>query len=172
MTMYRSAAHAAAIAALCSAAAAAELPEVSDPSFTEFLPSFIEGTRRFMEGEATLWKAHAANAEDVVIMGARGAYEKGWDEEVSDRYDWAVARFRYSEADLRIEYLNAMTSGDLAFTTAIEHATVELAGRAEATPMTLRATQVVHKENSHWKLIQRPADPLIAHTTVETVINR
>ncbi|MEZ5934767.1 MAG: DUF4440 domain-containing protein [Alphaproteobacteria bacterium] len=161
-----------AVSVLASSVDAAELPKVADPSFAAFLPSFIEGTKRFMEGDATLWKQNAAHSEDAIIMGAWGAYEKGWKEEVSDRYDWAVQRFQDSEADLEIEYLNAMTSGDLAFTTAIEHARVKLAGQNEAKPMTLRATQVFRKENGQWKLILRHADPLIAKIATEAVLTK
>ena len=37
------------------------------------------------------------DGDDVMIMGAWGAYEKGW-AEVGPRYDWAAARFTDSGA--------------------------------------------------------------------------
>ena len=142
---------------------------VSDASLRDFLATFEEGTRRFMNGDTTLWKENVSRRSDAMIMGAWGAYEKGWPE-VSARYDWAGARFRDSGASLEIEYLTSFVSGDLAYTTAIERAHVQLVGQDGSAPMALRVTHVFRKEDGAWKLILRHADPLVVKTAPATVL--
>jgi ketosteroid isomerase-like protein len=150
---------------------AQDTPPATDPSLQAFLPRFEEGTRRFMNGDARLWKENASHADDAMIMGAWGAWEKGWPA-VSDRYDWAVARFRDSQASLDVDYLSTFESGDLAVTVAVERATVRLAGQSEVRPMALRVTHVFRREDGEWKLVLRHADPLVGKTAAETVLER
>jgi ketosteroid isomerase-like protein len=154
-----------------SVATAADPTAVLDPGLGTFLADFEHGTERFMNGDPGLWKANASQRGDVMIMGAWGAHEKGWPE-VSARYDWAAARFRDADAELDVEYLGAFASGDLAVVTAIERATVKLAGQAEAAPMALRVTHVFRREDGAWKLVLRHADPLVERTGPETVLVR
>lgn len=125
---------------------------VTDASLRDFLETFEEGTRRFMNGDTTIWKKNVSRRSDVMIMGAWGAYEKGWPE-VSARYDWAGARFRDSGASLEIEYLTSFVSGDLAYATAIERANVQLVGQERPAPMGLRVTHVFRKEDGAWRLL-------------------
>jgi ketosteroid isomerase-like protein len=144
---------------------------VADPSLRQFLESFEEGTRRFMNGDTALWMENLSRRGDVMIMGAWGAHEKGWSE-VQARYDWAGARFRDSAAKLSVDYLTAVHNGDLAFTTAIERAEVKLAGQDKAAPMALRVTHIFRKEDGAWKLVLRHADPLVAKTAPESVLEK
>lgn len=143
---------------------------IADPSLRDFLASFEEGTRRFMNGDTTLWMENVSRRPDAMIMGAWGAYEKGWPE-VSARYDWAGARFRDSGASLKIEYLTSFVSGDLACTTGIERAHVKLVGRETSAPMALRVTHVFRKEDGAWKLVLRHADPLVVKTAPASVLH-
>jgi ketosteroid isomerase-like protein len=122
-----------------------------------------------MNGDTTLWKENVSRRSDAMIMGAWGAYEKGWPE-VSARYDWAGARFRDGGASLEIEYLTSFVSGDLAYTTEIERANVQLVGQEEPAPMALRVTHVFRKEDGAWKLLLRHADPLVAKTAPASVL--
>jgi ketosteroid isomerase-like protein len=149
------------------AAVAFDRSAVQDPGLAEFLAAFEAGTERFMNGDPEMWKANASRRDDAMIMGAWGAYEKG-----SARYDWAAARFRDADARLEVEYLTAVVEGNLAFTTAIERATVKLAGEETAAPMALRVTHVFRKEDGTWKLVLRHADPLVAKTAPETVLRK
>jgi ketosteroid isomerase-like protein len=154
-----------AFAAIAIAAASA------DSSLHGFLPQFEEGHRRFLNGDATLWKQNASRRDDATIMGAWGAYEKGW-AEVGPRYDWAVARFKDSGAKAEMEYLASSESGDLAYTVAIEHTQVQIIGQDKPAPMTLRVTHIFRKEDGAWKLVHRHADPLIAKTAPAAVLQK
>ena len=156
---------------LADGAPAGDRSVVGDPGLRAFLKSFEEGTRRFMNGDTALWLQNLSRHDDVMIMGAWGAHEKGWPE-VQARYEWAGARFRDSGAKLTVEYLTSFQSGDLAFTTAIERAEVRVAGQEKAAPMALRVTHIFRKEDGAWKLILRHADPLVAKTSPESVLEK
>jgi ketosteroid isomerase-like protein len=160
-----------AISMLAAASATADRAAVGDPSLREFLESFEDGTRRFMNGDTALWMENVSRGRDVMIMGAWGAYEKGWPE-VQARYEWAGARFRDNGAKLSVEYLTSVQSGDLAFTTAIERAEVKVAGQEKAASMALRVTHIFRKEDGAWKLVLRHADPLVAKTAPDAVLEK
>ena len=154
--------------------ASASVPDrsvVSDPTLRKFLQSFEEGTRRFINGDTSLFLEHVSRGDDAMIMGAWGAHEKGWPE-VRARYDWAGARFRDASAKLTVEYLTSYQSGDLAVTTAIERSEVKVAGQEKAAPMALRVTHIFRREDGAWKLILRHADPLVAKTAPESVLEK
>ena len=142
-----------------------------DSSFANFLRQFEEGIRGFINGDSSVWKQNLSRGEGATIMGAWGAYEKGWSE-VEPRYDWAAACFTASGAQPKIEYLAAGVSGDLAYTVSIERSEVRLTDQGNPTPMQLRATHVFQRENGIWKLLHRHADPIVGKTAPSAVLER
>jgi ketosteroid isomerase-like protein len=144
---------------------------VKDSSLRAFLPQFEESINRFINGDPSSWKQHASRRDDVTIMGAWGAYEKGWNE-VGSRYDWAVKRFKESGAKVKFEYISSQVSGDLAYTVAIERSEALVAGQDKPASMALRVTRVFRKEDGAWKLVHRHADPLIDKTAPATVLQK
>jgi ketosteroid isomerase-like protein len=160
------------LAILMSRGAGSQSPNVpSDAGLQAFLPKFEEGISRFINGDPGLWKEQASRRPDATIMGAWGAYEKGWDE-VGPRYDWAAARFTNNGAKVKIEYLSSGVSGDLAYTVAIESSEVRLAGQDKPSAMPLRVTHIFRKENGGWKLLHRHADPLMGKTAPNAVLQK
>jgi hypothetical protein len=143
----------------------------SDPSFKAFLPSFEEGITRFINGDPSLWKQNASQRDDAMIMGAWGAYEKGW-KEVDARYDWAAARFKDSGANVAFEYLSCGATENFAYIVAIERSKVLLVDQEKPIAMALRTNHIFRKEGGAWKLVLRHADPLIAKTAPAAVLQR
>jgi ketosteroid isomerase-like protein len=158
---------------LCTLAIGGALSQTvaGDSSLRAFMPRFEEGINRFINGDPTLWKQNASRRGDVTIMGAWGAYEKGW-AEVGPRYDWAAARFRESGARVKVEYISSAVSGDLAYTVAIERSEALVTGQDKPAPMALRVTHVYRKEDGAWKLVHRHADPLIDKTAPTTILQK
>ena len=142
-----------------------------DPGFQAFLPRFEEGINRFINGNPTLWKQNASQRDDAMIMGAWGAFEKGW-KEVDARYDWAAARFKNSGAKVAVEYLSCGVTGNLAYIVAIERSEVHLVDQDKPIAMALRTNHIFRKEEGAWKLVLRHADPLIAKTAPAAVLQR
>jgi ketosteroid isomerase-like protein len=158
-----------AVAALFTATKAQEIQTVSDPSFQAFLSRFEEGTSGFINGDNTLWKENASRSDAATIMGAWGAYEKGWNE-VGSRYDWAAARFAESGDKIDVEYISTVVSGDMAYTVAIERSEALIVGQDKPAPLALRVTHIYMKEDGIWKLMHRHADPLIEKTAPAAVL--
>lgn len=134
-----------------------------DPALSEHLKRFEHATNQFVSGNPAEWLALASRRDDATIMGAWGAYELGW-KEVGPRYDWAAARFKPSDAKLKVEYLSHAVSGDLAYTVAIERSEALVIGQDKPRPLQLRVTHIFRKERDGWKLMHRHADPLINKT--------
>jgi ketosteroid isomerase-like protein len=142
-----------------------------EASFDRFLREFENGIRRFINGDAALWKANASHGDDVTIMGAWGAHESGW-ASAAARYDWAASRFAESGAVPTFEYLASGISGDLAYTVAVERSAALVKGEQTPASMPLRVTHIYRKEDGAWKMIHRHADPLIDKTAPAAVIKR
>lgn len=142
-----------------------------DSSLQAFLPQFEEGISRFINGDPSVWKQHASRRDDATIMGAWGAYEKGWGE-VGARYDWAAARLKESGAKVKVEYLSTGVSGDLAYAVTIERSEVRLVDQEKPALMVLRVTHIFRKEGGEWKVVHRHADPLIGKTLPATALQK
>jgi ketosteroid isomerase-like protein len=95
-----------------------------------------------VEGRPEPFKALWSHAEDVVIMGAFGGYERGW-EQVSARLDWAAKGI--ASTDRSVENVVTVVSGDLAYTVDLEHMTRHAGDRPQ--PRTLRCTQAYRRES-------------------------
>lgn len=150
---------------------ASPVPAPIDSSLLTFRPHFEEGLQRFINGDATLWKQHVSNGREVTIFGGWGAYEKGW-AQVGPRYEWAAARFQDSNAQVTVQYISVVSSGDLAYTVSIERSRVRLADQAEAMPMALRVTHIFRREAGEWKLMHCHADPLLEKTAPAAVMKK
>jgi ketosteroid isomerase-like protein len=161
----------AALTSLYTAGAQTVTAPGNSSDFNAFLRTFEEGLTRFVNGDATLWKKNASRSDIATILGAWGAYEKGWPE-VGSRYDWAAARFQPSGAKVNVEYLSTVVSGDLACTVTIERSTVRLVDQEKVAPMALRVTHVFRREAGEWKLLHRHADVLTPRTAPATVLQK
>ena len=142
-----------------------------DADFKAFLTRFEEGTSRFINGDAGLWKENASHRDDVTLMGGWGTSERGW-AEAGARYDWAAQRFEKSGATLKVEYLSSAVSGDLAYTVAIEQSEVRLVGQTAPAKMALRVSHVFRREDGAWRMIHRHADPLMSTTSADSVLKK
>jgi len=131
---------------------------ITDSGFKVFLPKWERYIDSISSGNSTLVKENASHSDDITIMGAFGGYEKGW-AQVGARYDWAAAQMKGTQPKKsKIEYIDIVISGDLAYTVALA-STVQGYTNSEKDPK-LRVTEIFRKENGSWKLLHRHADPL------------
>lgn len=145
---------------LCWSALRAWQTPAADQSFRNFLQEWEQAQTRFINGDPTLWKQHTSQRADVTILGGFGGEgEKGWNA-VGARYDWASSQYQAGRATMKVDYLNVLVSGDLAFTAGVERQYDVRVGQRETTQRALRVTQVFRKEGSQWKLLHRHADQM------------
>jgi ketosteroid isomerase-like protein len=126
-----------------------------DSDWVAFAATCQQALGELVEGRPEPFKALWSHTDDVVIMGAFGGCERGW-EQVSARLDWAAEGIRSTG---RIaENVTTVVNGDLAYTVDLEHMTRHLGD--EPQPRTLRCTQAYRRENGEWKVVLRHADEL------------
>jgi ketosteroid isomerase-like protein len=126
-----------------------------DSDWDRFISRCQRALGDLVEGRPGPFKALWSHAGDVVIMGAFGGCERGW-EQVSARLDWAAAGIKAT--DRAAENVVTVVGDDLAYTVDLEHMTRHAGDQPQ--PRTLRCTQAYRRENGEWKVILRHADEL------------
>ena len=126
-----------------------------DADWDRFVSVCQQALDDLVEGRPEPFKALWSHADDVVIMGAFGGYERGW-EQVSARLDWAAVGIKAT--DRTAENVVTVVRDDLAYTVDLEHMTRRVGDRSQ--PRTLRCTQAYRRENGEWKVVLRHADEL------------
>ena len=126
-----------------------------DEAWDQFVMVCQQALGELVEGRPEPFKALWSHADDVVIMGAFGGYERGW-EQVGIRLDWAAKGI--ASTDRHVENVVTVAGDDLAYTVDLEHMTRHAGGRPQ--PRTLRCTQAYRREGGQWKVVLRHADEL------------
>jgi hypothetical protein len=116
-----------------------------------------------VEFEKALVAQGAGNAEpfialwspkpDVMIFGALGGMERGW-EEIGARLRWVTGQV--SARITRLENLVTSINGTMALTADLEHTIRTIDGRS--LERTLRVTQGYRFEDGAWKIFYRHGD--------------
>ena len=99
---------------------------------------------------AALW----ADSADATLFGASGPIERGH-HSVTTTFTWFGSRFSGGALVPRHEVVGH--SGDLAYTVAFEHKTVDTPEGGQAT-YTLRTTHVFRREGGEWRIVHRHGD--------------
>ena len=126
-----------------------------DSDWDRFASRCQQALGELVEGRPEPFKALWSHADDVVIMGAFGGYERGW-QQVSARLDWAARGIK--STDRSAENVLTVVNDDLAYTVDLEHMTRHAGD--QLVPRTLRCTQVYRREDGEWKVVLRHADEL------------
>ncbi len=126
-----------------------------EETWGQFVVMCQQALGELVEGRPETFKALWSHADDVVIMGAFGGYERGW-EQVGARLDWAAKGI--ASTDRSVENVVTVVGDDLAYTVDLEHMTRHASGRPQ--PRTLRCTQAYRREGGQWKVVLRLADEL------------
>jgi ketosteroid isomerase-like protein len=126
-----------------------------DEAWNLFVVACQRPLGELVEGRSEPFKSLWSHADDVVIMGAFGGHERGW-QQVSARLDRAAKGI--ASTGRRAENLVTVVGDDLAYTVDLEHMTRNVGDRPR--PRTLRCTQAYRRESGQWKVVLRHADEL------------
>ena len=125
-----------------------------DEFLAEMLPRFREAYRALCGGDVGPWAAIWSTHDPISLFGAAGS--ASGIEEVRRVQDWVAGHF-IELVDEKLELIAAGASGDLAYTVAFEHKTVDTPGGERAT-YTLRTTHVFRREDGEWRIAHRHGD--------------
>ena len=127
-----------------------------DPVLSELLERCLQDQTAWINGDGSKHEL----PEDGTILGAIGGYAYGGPETAEGQRRVAAKWRRGTET---VEFLNGGTSGDLAWLTFIERATVEFVTDPEGAEQRwdLRVTEIFRRSDGAWQRVHRHADPLV-----------
>lgn len=129
---------------------------MSDTDFEAFFTQREAAGEAYVNGNFSPLDAILPTDGDASFHSPRGDSVTGA-EAVATRYRTDASSFAPGGKG-RFEILQKGVSGDLAFWSGFQVATVKLKGRDELVEMRIRVTEAFRRINGEWKLIHRHAD--------------
>lgn len=121
----------------------------------------------FVKGNPEPYKRMFSHREEVTLANPFGPVAKGW-KQVAETMDRAASLYRDGEIT-GFENLAKHVTPELAYIVEVERFTARIAGRA-VSPLSLRTTSVLRREDGVWKVIHRHADPITTVRPAESIL--
>jgi ketosteroid isomerase-like protein len=132
---------------------------MTDSSWEEAMTQLTAAQRNFVKGDAAGIKRLFSHGEDVTVLGGCfGGFEHGW-AEVGPRLDWAASHF--AGGSYGQETVSATVGSDVGCLVSRERWPYATPEESAEMLLELRVTQVFRREQGHWRLVHRHADPLL-----------
>jgi ketosteroid isomerase-like protein len=124
----------------------------------------------FVKGDHEPLAALLSRGDEVTLGNPFGPFVRGYEQAV-ETMKRAATTYRDGEAS-GFDQLSSHVTADLACIVEVERFTAKVAGRQEATPISLRCTSVFRRENGGWRLVHRHADPIMTAQSPDSVIQK
>jgi len=128
----------------------------ANAEFEQFFAKRSEAAAAYVNGDPAPLDALVPHSGEATFHSPRGDSVSGADA-VSTRYRIDAATFA-SGGRSRFEILQQEISGDLAFWTGFQVASVRMKDHKEPIEMRIRVTEVFRRTDGHWQLVHRHAD--------------
>ena len=126
--------------------------------FKQFFEERSRASDAFVNGDIGPLAALSADTSPATFFAPHGGVTEGA-QAVNDANAKGASAFE--SGSTRFTVLQMAASGDVAFWTGLQHATVRFAGKPEPVTMALRVTEAFRREGGKWRLVHRHADPLV-----------
>ena len=124
----------------------------------------------FFRGDPEPAKAAYSHSDDVSLANPFGPPAVGWDA-VSAAMEAAAAHYRGGRAT-SFERLAGYATYELAYIVEIERYVAKVGGADRKSPVALRVTTVLRREEAVWKIVHRHADPITTPQGGDSVIGK
>ena len=131
-----------------------------DMDLDEFVRQCEQAWQVFVTGDPGPAMELFSRRDDVTLANPWGPPVTGW-ADVSATLEAASARFRNGRFSA-FDVLSSFTSDDLAWYHEIERGEAMVGGRTEPETFAIRVTSIYRREDEHWRIVLRHADPLLA----------
>lgn len=133
--------------------------DIANEAFAQFLREREAASLDYVRGQGDSFMALVAIEGDASFFPPGGGHVEGADA-VNQRYAKDVHAFSEKTESSRFEILSSGVNGDIGYWTGLQHAKVQMTGKDELVPMTLRVTEVFRQQAGGWKIVHRHADML------------
>jgi ketosteroid isomerase-like protein len=145
--------------------AEARADAAADADIDDLVLRATQAHAALMRGDLDRYRSSITTTDDFTLMAPFGGKPTRAADLSSERWD-AIARFFRNGRHSSLEVVQAYRSADMVVIAAIERTHVEVGGLPEQ-DWALRVTLVFRKENGHWMLAHRHADPLVEGISLE-----
>ena len=136
----------------------------------DFIEQFTRAQGEFVKGNPEPVKKCFSHRQDVTLGNPFGPFARGW-EQVAAVVDHAASQLRDGEM-VEAETLKSYVTPELAYLVGVERSQAKVGGRNAVTPISLRVTTIVAREDGVWKIVHRHMDSITTARPAESVIQQ
>ena len=122
----------------------------------------------FMKGNHEPAKELFSERDDVTLGNPFGPFVRGLTQ-VGETMGRAASHYRDGDAS-GFDTVSKYVTPDLAYIVEVERLKSKVGGREDVASVTLRGTTIFRREDGHWRIIHRHADPITTHQPAESVM--
>jgi len=143
-----------------------------DAAASDELDAVIEESHRawdaFVKGNADPAKSLFSRRDDVTLANPFGPPQCGFTD-VAETMERAAGNYRDGRV-VGFELVSKYVTTELAYMVEVERFEAKVGGGEEVTPVSLRCTTILRREEDSWRIVHRHADPITAARPAASVV--
>jgi ketosteroid isomerase-like protein len=136
----------------------------------DFIEQFTLAQGELLKGNPEPAKKCYSHRQDVTLGNPFGPFVRGWDQ-VGAVIDQAASQFRDGEMTDG-ETVTSYVTPKLAYLVRVERSQAKVGRQDAVTPISLRTTMIMAREDGVWKIVHRHADPITTARPAASVIQQ
>lgn len=136
----------------------------------QVLEQYHRALGEFMRGDCEPAQGLFSERDDVTLGNPFGPFVRGLPQ-ILDATKRAASHYRDGSAR-GFDTVARYVTPELAYIVEVERLESKVAGRDDVSPVHLRVTSIFRREEGHWKLVHRHADPITSARPAESVLQK